>query len=209
MKKSNIKPGMLVKFSTKKCAKVYGHSLPFMKPAGAGMYYIPENLIGIHIKTDQDEEVLFGDCRVKVSANDLSPFSYKKKARTQDCHVKFTGDTYETEKEFWDLIDSYGYWTKTKNAGDIRADIQAKLSHEEVARLENVFHRLTGILRERIVGMIAGTVSDDSFSDLTSHIIGMGSSEFEAVMLKPLKARVRALSYDYEEGFQYIFFPEI
>jgi len=52
--------------------------------------------------------------------------------------------------------------------------------------------------------MIDGCCSDDSFGDLVSHIIGMGKNEFDAVMLDPSKARIRALSHDYEEGFCYL-----
>ena len=210
-KKTILKPGSLVKFTQKALGipVLFVSPLPsYLKQLDVFAAQLRNDIVGIHIETTKDkiycEKVLFEDNITLFKHDDLMLASSKIRSRKPDLNVKFTGATYETEKEFWDLVDGYGYWTKTRDAFSVINDIQARLSRKEMERLDAVHYRLCRILRKRIQLMIDGCCSDDSFGDLVSHIIGMGKNEFDAVMLDPSKARIRALSHDYEEGFCYL-----
>lgn len=48
-------------------------------------------------------------------------------------------------------------------------------------------------------------VTDDSFYDLTTHIVGLGKKEYDKVCKDPELARKRSLNNDYRENFEYIF----
>lgn len=45
--------------------------------------------------------------------------------------------------------------------------------------------------------------SDDSWSDLLAHIVGLGREEYDACVADPERAHKRATAYDYTESFSY------
>lgn len=47
--------------------------------------------------------------------------------------------------------------------------------------------------------------SDDGFSDLRYHIVGMGKDEFDACMGDPEKMEIRSRKGEYTESFHYVF----
>lgn len=47
--------------------------------------------------------------------------------------------------------------------------------------------------------------SDDGFSDLRYHVVGLGQKAFEEAMQDPRKLQERYLKHDYKESFAYVF----
>ncbi len=47
--------------------------------------------------------------------------------------------------------------------------------------------------------------SDDGFSDLRYHVVGLGQKAFEEAMQDPRKLQDRYLKHDYKESFAYVF----
>jgi len=47
--------------------------------------------------------------------------------------------------------------------------------------------------------------SDDGFSDLRYHIVGLGKDEFDACMKDPRKMQIRYRKEEYKESFAYVF----
>lgn len=107
--------------------------------------------------------------------------------------------------EFWKIVEQLGWGTQTvdyKVAGarlrDMGLDIKA---------LYEVFAQYKVELKSRIFDWEKANdqscrVGDDRFDDLTSHIIGLGRTEYERVMIDPSLAVLRAQKhYEPEEGF--------
>jgi len=51
--------------------------------------------------------------------------------------------------------------------------------------------------------------SDDGFSDLRYHVVGLGQNEFDLAMANPKRLEERYLKGDYKESFAYVFLEPI
>ena len=107
-----------------------------------------------------------------------------------------------TDKEFWDIIEPYGWGTKTTDYKAIKIDLMRRLSPDQAVSLKDKFLSLREALDQRMGIFIEG-LGDDSYSDLLAHIIGMGREEYAAVMANPLKGKQRSDNLEYTESFLY------
>jgi hypothetical protein len=110
--------------------------------------------------------------------------------------------TMELEKKFWEVVESCGWGTKTTNSKEVKRYLLRNFSQAEIQALEAVFRQYTSKLSEHL-SEVTG-VSDDSFSDLCSHIVGLGKKEYDAVMKDADLAQQRINRSDYAESFSYV-----
>lgn len=115
----------------------------------------------------------------------------------------------------WDLIKELGWGTKTTDCNKIQAYLFSTYDSRTVANLRSfVLSKQSELIRtiekwednnrELNIG------SDDGFSDVTAHVVGLGQSEFERVKVNPVLLEERYnkpyKSLDgYRESFLYCF----
>lgn len=112
----------------------------------------------------------------------------------------FSGD------KFWDFVEEYGWGTKTVDYESIRESIMLRLTQEEAEALRQRFCEERSKVAEKIGKIVTG-FGDDSFDDLTSHIVGMGRAVFSRCLKNPrtaLKIKfVESFSYAIPNSFYY------
>lgn len=119
------------------------------------------------------------------------------------------------EDRFWLLIDDIGWGTKTTNKEEIGRNLESSYS-EEYLRAFYWFvkckrHILVGKLNKHSFQQTGNPysyygVGDDSFWDLTAHIVGLGKETFNRIAYSdPEEAKTMADNGDFTENFEYIF----
>lgn len=111
-----------------------------------------------------------------------------------------------TEARFWELVES----AEWKNAGkrgynDAKVKLLIHLSPIEVQELEDMFYEKMNELADiekRFDREIKG-VSDDSWSDLRAHVIGLGEWEYRSTLNDFDRLQKRANDRDFVESFAY------
>jgi hypothetical protein len=108
----------------------------------------------------------------------------------------------DLEEYFWQFVSDAG-WDKNKDYEAIARRLSSKYGLDKRA-LQVMFSELQKKLMEELErsGVELG-VSDDSFDDLTAHIIGMGRDEYYRVLNEPQNAIAHKKSY--VESFAYVF----
>jgi len=116
----------------------------------------------------------------------------------------------DTKQSNWQVLESFKwdhggnydremlrFWTK-----DVLKDAK-KYAIELRRHLADVL----GDHAERITGNRYGYwgISDDSFWDLTAHIVGLGENVYHLVLKYPEIAKMMADEQDFTENFEYIF----
>lgn len=117
------------------------------------------------------------------------------------------GDAY-----WWNLIKEIG-WCKGADRTELAIALQQRVPEEELVRLEAFAktkrRTLQGALDAyaEIIGQPHGfwNIGDDSFWDVTAHIVGLGKEEFLKALRDPLLVRDRIHAHDYAENFEYVF----
>jgi hypothetical protein len=107
-----------------------------------------------------------------------------------------------SEGEFWDLIEPYGWGTRTTDYKKIEKDLLRKLTPDQAEAMQEVYGKLSGKLYKALDRVVEG-LGDDGFGDLIAHIIGMGRREYSAVLRDPELGAERARNYDFTESFSY------
>lgn len=102
---------------------------------------------------------------------------------------------------FWKIVAEMG-WAKPYKYDAIKKAFMVKYPVEVALEFAEVFKEVKDTLYNRLDPVITG-VSDDSFSDLLCHIIGLGESEYNAVMANRDLAQDRVDRGDYRESFSY------
>lgn len=128
---------------------------------------------------------------------------------------KESWDVNETDiTKFWKLVDEIGWGTKTVDYNNVRAGLIKKLTASQSKELTSTFNELSTTLTKAIETWEKAhgerlPVSDDGFSDLRAHIIGLGKTVYEAVLKDPELAMRRANERQYKESFSYCLpFPD-
>lgn len=128
-------------------------------------------------------------------------------------HPEFRGDLLPilktaaamSEDQFWDLIEPYGWGTKTTDYKAIQKDLMKKITPEQTEALSTTY----GLLRNRLSAAMKKAfkgddwVGGDSYDDLLAHIVGMGRKEYNAVLKKPELGVKRYQEGKYRESFSY------
>ena len=105
------------------------------------------------------------------------------------------------EDMFWDFVREANW----KSDYDYKR-IGTMLEHvgkTTALELQKIYDEKSSELYEWLWDPIHG-VSDDGFSDLVSHTIGLGKEFYDAVIKDPSVAQKLVDNHQYEEGFQYI-----
>lgn len=115
-----------------------------------------------------------------------------------------------TEEQFWAEVARIGW--QDENPDDFCHDTEKALllrwDDEFIKGAREWFQLFTGRLSGAIdiyekEHEVSCECSDDGFSDLTAHIVGLGRKEYEACMKDPMRAIKRGQEYRYEENFGY------
>jgi hypothetical protein len=112
------------------------------------------------------------------------------------------------KQKFFALVEDYGWGTKTTDYTAIKKDLMSKITPEVSGEIRSIFYGLCGKLHRTIEAWEEDndkkiSLGDDGFSDLVSHIVGLGSKEYEAVLADPKLAYDRAKRGDFSESFSY------
>ena len=114
---------------------------------------------------------------------------------------------------FWNLVNEIGWGTKTTDNKMIKRTLHKEYNQEFLDAMKDIAVRqrraLATIMDEHALketGSIASYwgVSDDSFWDLTSHIVGLGKEVYDFICKNPIYAK----TIKYEENFEYMFNEE-
>ena len=115
------------------------------------------------------------------------------------------------ENTFWEVIGSLGWGTETTDYNKIKVKLMERFTFEQIQELEavdrQVYSRLSEAIKayEESIGQAYDwlPVSDDGYSDLLNHIVGLGREEWEACIKDPQRVKGRADRGDYVESFSY------
>lgn len=117
-----------------------------------------------------------------------------------------------TTTNFWAIVQSLG-WGRSYDYKAMKADLISRLDEQQAKEFRGHFSRLKDALKKKLNDWEQDTgedlgVGDDGFDDLTSHIIGLGKREYDAVMRDPAKGAARASARygspdGYKESFAY------
>lgn len=110
----------------------------------------------------------------------------------------------EQELWFWNIVESCGWGTKTVDYNQIKKDLIKNLTLQESRRFFKVFSEKEQELSIALFKHIKN-LGDDSYSDLISHIIGLGKKTYYQTLYSPDLGKERALKYDFVESFRYCF----
>ena len=122
----------------------------------------------------------------------------------------FNGMEEEDKEDFiWDLIGTFNWYSLTKDYGfdaneklkEILIDVNNTVLIKE---MKNFIIDKREALKEK-VGADVFIGSDDTFWDVTSHIVGMGKTMYEFAMNNPEVVNFVAMKKDYMENFEYAF----
>ena len=108
-----------------------------------------------------------------------------------------------SEYEFWGLVDSIGWGTKTTDCSAVKKHLLHTLTPEKMTGMRDWFAGLRGNLYDVVEQNDIEGVSDDGLSDLLAHIVGLGSSAYIAHLHSFDKIQERATKRDYTESFSY------
>jgi len=120
--------------------------------------------------------------------------------------TKLTGPC--TEDQFWTEVAHIGWGTKTTDYNAIKKELLSRWTPEFANSFDAILGKKVRDLQneieqwEKLDGRKA-ECGDDSFSDLTHHIAGLGKDVYEATMTDPELAFNRAREDDYTESFSY------
>ena len=117
-----------------------------------------------------------------------------------------------SESNFWAIVQSLG-WGRSYDYKAMKADLIKRLDEQQARYFRDIFQRKQSELMRALSRYeededVELGVSDDGFSDLTAHIIGLGRREYNQVMKNPQlgvdRANARYGSPDgYKESFAY------
>ena len=115
-----------------------------------------------------------------------------------------------TEEEFWKIIDNCGWGTESTDYTAIKVKLMKFFDFDALAMDEfsKEVQKKTGILYKLIMAYEESSrtscgLGDDGFSDLLAHIVGLGQTEYDAVIKEPKLAVDRAQAWEYVESFGY------
>ena len=116
-------------------------------------------------------------------------------------------------ENFWALVEEIGWGTKTTDTKLIKRTLRKEYNEVFIKSMKDIAIRqrraLATIMDEHALkeaGSIGGywNVSDDSFWDLTAHIVGLGKEVYDFICKNPIYAK----TIKYKENFEYSFSEE-
>jgi len=105
-----------------------------------------------------------------------------------------------SEVVFWALVDKLN-WGKDLDYKRIERYLLREITKDEAEAMREQFKKQKSELYKALDPYVQ--LSDDSYDDLLSHIIGLGEDEYNSNMRNPRKASERADMMDFKESFSY------
>lgn len=115
------------------------------------------------------------------------------------------------EAQCWKLIEGIGWGTKTTDYRAVARQLYSTMSKSEVAELNTFVKKKVeqlGMEVARFEGDSGETLtlgSDDTFSDVRYHIVGLGEGSWKCAMLYPYYMEDYVVKGLYKESFAYCF----
>lgn len=115
-----------------------------------------------------------------------------------------------TDQKAWALIAEMGWGGRTEDYKHLAKTYYKKLGKKGMKLLRQfvgarVSDLYAAVKRYEDKGVALEVGSDDGFSDLTYHIVGLGKDEFDACIADPEKMEIRYKKGEYTESFAYAF----
>lgn len=113
-----------------------------------------------------------------------------------------------TDNEFWTEVAHMGWGTKTTDYNVVKKGLFSRWTPEFANSFCDILSSKVGQLMskierwEKLEDKNCGC-SDDGFSDLTHHIVGLGKHIYDATMADPELALKRSHAREYTESFSY------
>jgi hypothetical protein len=111
------------------------------------------------------------------------------------------------ENIFWEVVSDLG-WDRVGDYKGIKRKLMERFTWEQIEALAAIDTAVYRRLYKAVTDWEEKTrqscgCSDDGFSDLLNHIVGLGREEWQACLDDPSKAKARADRGDYTESFSY------
>lgn len=115
-----------------------------------------------------------------------------------------------TDERAWALIAEMGWGGRTVDYKHLAETYFKLLGKKTMAQLEKFVGARVGDLHLAVKNYEKNHASlevgsDDGFSDLRYHVVGMGKDELDACIADPRKLAIRYRMGEYEESFAYVF----
>lgn len=115
-----------------------------------------------------------------------------------------------TAEQGWQLVAAMG-WNKNADYKKMAAFWWAQIGSAQMeklskfvdARVSDLYWAVDKYEAEHLPHLEVG--SDDGFSDLRYHVVGLGQVEFEKALKNPKLLELRYRKNDYKESFAYVF----
>lgn len=121
---------------------------------------------------------------------------------------KMTGPC--TEDQFWAEVARIGWGDDNPRRyyQTVERELLTRWDDEFLRTFREHLCRFRSALVEKVeqfeqVEQVSCQCSDDGFSDLTNHVVGLGREEYEAAMKDPMRVVERGRDRRYEESFSY------
>lgn len=113
------------------------------------------------------------------------------------------------DDHYWRIIAELGWGTKTTDYKALKQELKESQTEATINQLEIfVWEKQKGLM-EHLVDAAGSEginyASDDGFSDLTAHIVGLGKAKYLEVIDRPSIAMEMGINIDYAESFLYVF----
>jgi hypothetical protein len=111
------------------------------------------------------------------------------------------------ETIFWDLVESAD-WKSDYNYQRIKMSLIRQLTPNAIDQFQSFYQKVKNKLA-RVVDKYceendkSAGLSDDSFSDLIAHIVGLGRTEYNQALSQPEKVVEKGRKGDFKESFSY------
>jgi len=113
-----------------------------------------------------------------------------------------------TKETFWEAVAEIGWGTKTTDYKVVERGILENWDNEFISSFESTLREHCDKLARKVENYedrndVSCQCGDDSFSDLTHHVVGLGKEAYEAAMKDPMLVVKRGQEYKYTESFNY------
>lgn len=140
---------------------------------------------------------------------DAARWEHPRRTFAAAAALRLVGLPDADEPAFWSQVAAID-WGGGRPIPALAAELAARVPLVACVALHNRLHRLGHDLRAALEAWEAASgahlpCGDDSFGDLTDHIVGLGRDVYRATLADPGLALRRAEARDYRESFAYVF----
>lgn len=108
-----------------------------------------------------------------------------------------------TRDEFWILVESIGWGTKTTDTDAVKVRLMRELTLEQANEAAKHLSAAEGELCKAVEDELGNSYCCDSWSDVLAHVVGLGRVEHDACVADPERLMSRYRAGKYTESFAY------